>query len=140
MPNPLTYSIGDDVLYRGTGNGGMTSSLLQPPSSPAAQRPRSASLQPRRIAPSSLRRLYDRSELPIRVEHTKGQLQIKWAVSADRIDLHRYLPVFFDGLREKEDPYRFFAVQGICDLVQANGHRLSSVIPSLVAPIKGKFT
>ena len=24
----------------------------------------------------------------------------------EKLDYHHYLPIFFDGLREKEDPYR----------------------------------
>ena len=29
----------------------------------------------------------------------------------EKLDYHHYLPIFFDGLREKEEPYRFLAVQ-----------------------------
>jgi hypothetical protein len=29
------------------------------------------------------------------------------------------LPLFFDGIREKEEPYRFLAVRGVEDLLKA---------------------
>ena len=32
-------------------------------------------------------------------------------VDIEKLDYHHYLPIFFDGLREKEEPYRFLAVQ-----------------------------
>ena len=37
-------------------------------------------------------------------------------VDIEKLDYHHYLPIFFDGLREKEEPYRFLAVQGVFDL------------------------
>jgi hypothetical protein len=33
-----------------------------------------------------------------------------WKVGVEHLDYHHYLPIFFDGLREKQDPYRFLAV------------------------------
>jgi hypothetical protein len=37
--------------------------------------------------------------------------KISWKVDIEKLDFHHYLPIFFDGLREKEEPYRFLAVQ-----------------------------
>jgi hypothetical protein len=37
--------------------------------------------------------------------------RIQWKVDIEKLDYHHYLPIFFDGLREKEEPYRFLAVQ-----------------------------
>jgi hypothetical protein len=34
-----------------------------------------------------------------------------WQVDPDKLDYHHYLPIFFDGIREKEEPYRFLAVK-----------------------------
>lgn len=28
-----------------------------------------------------------------------------------KLDYHHYLPMFFDGIRETQEPYRFLAVQ-----------------------------
>ena len=32
-------------------------------------------------------------------------------VDIEKLDYHHYLPIFQDGLREREEPYRFLAVQ-----------------------------
>ena len=67
----------------------------------------------------------------------------KWQVDVEKLDYHHYLPIFFDGskpqvvpqrwtegihvvammthgvrLREKEEPYRFFAVEGVYNLLE----------------------
>lgn len=39
--------------------------------------------------------------------------KVAWRAPIASLDLHRLLPVFFDGIREKDDPYRFLAVQGV---------------------------
>jgi len=49
---------------------------------------------------------------------------------------HHYLPIFFDGLREKEDPYRFLAVQGTYDMMDKGGPKILPVVPQLIMPIK----
>ena len=45
-------------------------------------------------------------------------------------------PIFFDGLREKEEPYRFLSVQGVCDMLEHGGSKILPVIPQLIIPIK----
>ena len=42
----------------------------------------------------------------------------------EKLDYHHYLPIFFDGLREKEEPYRFLAVQGVFDMLE-NGESVA---------------
>lgn len=32
-------------------------------------------------------------------------------VDVEKLDYHHYLPIFFDGVREIEEPYRFLAVK-----------------------------
>ena len=54
----------------------------------------------------------------------------------DKLDYHHYLPIFFDGLREKEEPYRFLAVQGVYDMLDHGGSKILPVIPQLIIPIK----
>lgn len=54
----------------------------------------------------------------------------------EKIDYHHYLPIFFDGIREKEEPYRFLAVKGVEDLLKAGGQKVLPVIPQLIIPIK----
>jgi hypothetical protein len=49
------------------------------------------------------------------------------------------LPIFFEGIREKFDPYRFFAVQGVFDMLQKGGAKILPVVPQLIIPIKSKY-
>jgi len=46
------------------------------------------------------------------------------------------LPIFFDGLREKLDPYRFLSILGTYDLLEKGGSKILPVIPQLIIPIK----
>jgi hypothetical protein len=46
------------------------------------------------------------------------------------------LPIFFDGVREKIDPYRSFAILGMNDLLEKGGSKILPVIPQLIIPIK----
>ena len=61
---------------------------------------------------------------------------INWKVDVDKLDYHHYLPIFFDGVREKEDPYRFLAVKGVEDMLRSGGAKILPVIPQLIIPIK----
>lgn len=44
-----------------------------------------------------------------------------------------------EGIREKQDPYRFLAVQGVFDLLQQGNAKVLPVIPQLIIPIKSKL-
>ena len=44
-----------------------------------------------------------------------------------------------EGIREKQDPYRFLAVQGVYDLLTNGGAKVLPVIPQLIIPIKSKL-
>jgi hypothetical protein len=60
-------------------------------------------------------------------------------VEVTQLDYHHYLPVFFEGLREKSDPYRFLSVQGTFDMLEQGGAKVLPVIPQLIIPIKSKY-
>jgi hypothetical protein len=64
---------------------------------------------------------------------------VNWKVSIEHLDYHHYLPIFFEGIREKHDPYRFFAVQGVMDMLEHGGHKIVPVLPQLIIPIKSKL-
>lgn len=91
--------------------------------------------KPRLVAPSQFRYFYDRGDLPIAIQHGP-QNRIAWKVEVTQLDYHHYLPVFFEGLREKSDPYRFLAVQGAFDMLEQGGAKVLPVIPQLIIPIK----
>ncbi|GLH10846.1 Parkin coregulated protein [Gryllus bimaculatus] len=57
-------------------------------------------------------------------------------IEVDKIDYHHYLPMFFDGLVETTHPYKFFARQGIKDMLQHGGSKILPVVPQLIIPIK----
>eukprot|EP00927_Polykrikos_kofoidii_P078091 TRINITY_DN74965_c0_g1_i1.p1 TRINITY_DN74965_c0_g1~~TRINITY_DN74965_c0_g1_i1.p1 ORF type:complete len:330 (+),score=50.57 TRINITY_DN74965_c0_g1_i1:34-990(+) len=102
------------------------------PSSP----PRAGSTARRVVTKTEFRRFYDRGDLPIQIFHGSVGGKIAWKVDTEKLDYHHYLPIFFDGLREKEDPYRFLAVQGTYDLLDKGGAKVLPVVPQLIIPIK----
>jgi hypothetical protein len=83
-------------------------------------------------------RFYDRGDLPIKVDHQGSVNRILWKIPPDQLDYHHYLPIFFDGLREKMDPYRFLAIMGTYELLEKGGPKILPVIPQLIIPIKSK--
>lgn len=90
----------------------------------------------RAIVASEFRRFYDRGDLPIKVDHQGSISKTEWKISPEQLDYHHYLPIFFDGLREKVDPYRFLAIMGTYEMLEAGGTKILPVIPQLIIPIK----
>lgn len=69
--------------------------------------PKSGAYEPRlNPANTSFRRFYDRGDLPITINHKGVHNIITWKVEIQKLDYHHYLPIFFDGVRELEEPYR----------------------------------
>jgi len=52
------------------------------------------------------------------------------------LDYHHYLPLFFEGLREVDHPYAFFARVGIHDLLVNGCDKVLPVVPHLIRPIR----
>jgi hypothetical protein len=102
------------------------------------QKPVAGAVNRRAIVPSEFRRFYDRGDLPISIEHGP-QNRIFWKVDVMQLDYHHYLPIFFEGIREKQDPYRFLSVQGVFDMLEKGGAKVLPVIPQLIIPIKSKL-
>ncbi len=57
-------------------------------------------------------------------------------MDVSKLDYHHYLPIFFDGVRETQQPYKFLAVKGVEDMLKAGGSKILPVIPQLIIPIK----
>ena len=125
-------------MKKGEGLGGKAVSLNKPKDKPAPQKPKAGAFNQRNIPPSEFRRFYDRGDLPIAIEHGP-QNRIYWKVEIQQLDYHHYLPIFFEGIREKQDPYRFLAVQGVFDMLEKGGAKVLPVIPQLIIPIKSKY-
>jgi len=98
--------------------------------------PKAGAKAPRPVLKSEFRRFYDRGDLPIQVSHGSVGGQLYWKVPIDKIDYHHYLPIFFDGAREQEDPYRFLAVQGTYEMLEGGDSKILPVVPQLIIPIK----
>jgi|Transcript_92312 hypothetical protein len=90
----------------------------------------------RPIPKTAFRSFYDRGDLPVQIFHGAVGGKVAWKVDVEKLDYHHYLPIFFDGIREKEDPYRFLAVQGTYDMMEKGGAKLLPVVPQLIVPIK----
>jgi len=52
------------------------------------------------------------------------------------LDYHLYLPIFFEGLRESKEPYKFLATKGCDELLDRGGSKILAVLPQLIIPIK----
>ena len=52
------------------------------------------------------------------------------------LDYHHYLPIFFEGLREPNDPEKFLADRGIDELIASGRDKILPVLPQLIIPIK----
>lgn len=98
--------------------------------------PKAGATNRRPVPKSQFRVFYDRGDLPISVFHGAVGGKIAWKVDIEKLDYHHYLPIFFDGIREKEDPYRFLAVQGAYDMMEKGGPKLLPVVPQLIVPVK----
>lgn len=98
--------------------------------------PKAGATRRRAIPRTEFRRFYDRGDLPIQVFHGAAGGKIAWKVDIEKLDYHHYLPIFFDGLREKEDPYHFLALQGTYDMLEKGGSKVLPVVPQLIVPIK----
>lgn len=85
---------------------------------------------------TEFRRFYDRGDLPLQVAFDGAQRKVQWKVNFDKLDYHHYLPIFFDGIREQDEPYKFLACQGTYDLLSKGGSKILPVIPQLIIPIK----
>ena len=114
----------------------MTSSILGGKVKPQPEKPKCGAFLKRDIIPSEFRRYYDRGDLPIKVDYETTGSKLFWKMSPETLDYHHYLPIFFDGLREKMDPYRFFAILGTNDLLDKGHSKILPVIPQLIVPIK----
>ncbi|KAL0231054.1 hypothetical protein GEMRC1_010459 [Eukaryota sp. GEM-RC1] len=103
---------------------------------PHPKPPVAGAFKRRPIAPTEFRRFYDRGDLPVSIDHSGVGNKVHWRISIEQLDYHHYLPIFFDGLRELEEPYRFLSREGTIQLLKAGKSRILPVIPQLIIPIK----
>jgi len=130
----------DPVMKKGTGTGG---TLVIPKAAdpmPDAPKKKIVDFQAFAERPNppntEFRRFYERGDLPVQIDHGGVHNRIAWKVDIQKLDFHHYLPIFFDGLREVEEPYAFLAEQGVYDMMSAGWMKVLPVIPQLIIPIK----
>ncbi|RNC30512.1 putative mitochondrial PACRGB, partial [Trypanosoma cruzi] len=92
-------------------------------------------LRSRRSHPQIFRTHYERGDLPLSIQQAATR-SLLWRVNVATLDYHFFLPIFFDGLRELEEPFRFVALQGCYDLLEKGGQKILPTIPQLIVPIK----
>eukprot|EP00658_Telonema_sp_P-2_P045559 TRINITY_DN3353_c0_g1_i1.p1 TRINITY_DN3353_c0_g1~~TRINITY_DN3353_c0_g1_i1.p1 ORF type:complete len:192 (+),score=16.58 TRINITY_DN3353_c0_g1_i1:711-1286(+) len=91
-----------------------------------------------------MRDCYDRGDLPVSVDrpgsHPSGGSVI-WEVEPQLLDYECYLPMFFGGLVELEEPYGLFASRGVADMLQAGEDEyVAPVVPLLIAQLRTGLT
>ena len=114
----------------------LSSSLKKKKQTKDSGPPKAGAYKKRPSGPTEFRKFYERGDLPIAVEHRALGNKIHWKVDLDKLDYHHYLPIFFDGIRETREPYRFLATEGAKDLLENGGSKIRPVIPQLIIPIK----
>ncbi|KAF0691375.1 Aste57867_17371 [Aphanomyces stellatus] len=112
-----------------------SSNQAEKASSPEKPKPTGA-FKVRAIEKTKFRYFYDRADLPLRVNFSGAVRKVQWQVDITQIDYGHYLPLFFEGLRELDEPYKFLALNGTMDMLEKGGDRPLSCIPHLVIPIK----
>lgn len=121
------------------GQGGCSSSIAKrrdrklsnPPSSNVFHQQNS-----NKIPTTTFRKFYDRGDLPLSVNFSGASRRLKWAVDVEMLDLHIYLPIMFDGLREIKEPYKFIADKAVDEMLEKCPHKVLPVLPQLIIPIK----
>jgi len=84
---------------------------------------------------TQFRKFYKRDDFPIQVQHSAGR-KLVWKIDIEKLDFHYYLPMFFDGMTEMDQPYEFIARQGVHDMLSFGGTKILPVVPQLIIPIK----
>jgi len=92
----------------------------------------------RTVEPTLFKKYYDRGDLPISVNSQGAHRKVTWKLEPELLDYHLYLPIFFEGLRETEEPYKFLAIQGCEELLDRGGSKILPVLPQLIIPVKSK--
>jgi hypothetical protein len=84
---------------------------------------------------TEFRRYFERGDIPIVVRHG-AQSGLEWKVEPEKLDYMHYLPIFFDGLLDKTEPFSFLASQGVSDMLRVGRSQVLAVLPQLIVPIR----
>lgn len=137
-PDPGNYLKAGGSILRNSGSNSSIGKQTAPACKNASRRHKPASTAARVNPPNTnFRIFYDRGDLPIQIEHKAVKNELQWKIEIEKLDYHHYLPLFFSGLRETEQPYNFIAFEGISNMIdgQSSG-KVLPVLPQLIIPIK----
>jgi hypothetical protein len=130
----------NSFLHSHTGTGGVSVSTFHgaeaAPAALGSGKKKASAFSRQKIVPTEFRRYYERGDLPISIQHRSNGRVISWKVDVEKLDYHHYLPIFFDGIRELEEPFKFIATQCCLDLLEKGGAKILPTIPQLIIPIK----
>jgi len=85
---------------------------------------------------TDFRKYYERSDLPCSINHATKKA-LNWKVDVSTLDYHHFLPIFFSGLREIEEPFCFVSEQGMKDMLHlGTEEKVLPAVPQLILPIK----
>lgn len=90
--------------------------------------PKTFARRSRTSKPTQFQRFYVRGDIPVTISHG-AKRKLAWKVDIGKLDYHHYLPLFFEGLREVEEPYKFIAFQGCTELLLRGGNK---VLPGML--------
>eukprot|EP00640_Fibrocapsa_japonica_P000073 CAMPEP_0113953642 /NCGR_PEP_ID=MMETSP1339-20121228/91084_1 /TAXON_ID=94617 /ORGANISM="Fibrocapsa japonica" /LENGTH=375 /DNA_ID=CAMNT_0000962383 /DNA_START=69 /DNA_END=1196 /DNA_ORIENTATION=- /assembly_acc=CAM_ASM_000762 len=79
---------------------------------------------------------YKRGELPCSIEHKSSGYALLWICPLQTLDYEHYLPMFFEGIRCTEDPYKYMASQGVMELLDASKGYPERILPTLPEVVK----
>jgi len=84
---------------------------------------------------TEFRRYFERGDIPIVVRHG-AKCGLEWKVEPEKLDYMHYLPIFFDGLVDKTEPFSFLCLQGVNDMLRVGRSQVLAVLPQLIVPIR----
>jgi len=126
-----------NISTKFNGIGGNTSSLAKKTNKVQPKLAKTGIFESVKMLDSTLfKKYYDRGDLPISVNFQGAHRKVTWKLEPELLDYHLYLPIFFEGLRETEEPYKFLSHQGCTELLERGGPKILPVLPQLIIPIK----
>ena len=82
------------------------------------------------------KKYYDRRDLPLKIIFSGNIKKLEWKADIELMDFNCYLPIFFHGLREQEEPYKYLVDKGLDDMLTYGRDKILPVLPQLIIPVK----
>ena len=123
------------------GHGGCSSSIASKKNKAKGKKVNSGIFRAKSIKGGTIfKKYYDRRDLPLKIIYKGANRNVEWKADVELIDFNCYLPIFFHGLREKDDPYKYLVDKGLDDLLTYGKDKILPVLPQLIIPIKAALS